>query len=176
MAAQYLKGLLDKYRKTFDVAEPFILNGKKYPAYGYFSSLSEKYVLRKDATLWSAAAYEHVLFLKEKKCTEELLREMQSVIEGEMEEKMVRQGRKYPGENHMYSYLTVIILSEETPSEGCIAAAERYTFAKNYLFTLRGRAEGHLVLVDLTGRKVYTNKAARSTRKFFEANFDQAEA
>ena len=61
----YLQELLRRYKTNFDITKNFKLADKIYPAYAWFYSLSEKYVLKKEAKLWAIRAYEHVLFIKE---------------------------------------------------------------------------------------------------------------
>ena len=168
---QYLKKLLDKYRLTFDVTEPYVFGGKKYPAYGYFASSDEKYVLSKKAALWKAKTFEHVLFLTETKCTVNLLSEVKRLMETRMENEMVRKGKKFPEEDHMYSYLTIVIISKYSPDRETIHAAVNFKFIKNYLFTIRGRAEGQAVLVDMEKQLVYTNRQREKTGTFFMSNF-----
>ena len=47
--ADYLNQLLRKYSGTFDLYQPYVIHGKEYPAYGYFFSHTEKYVLVYDS-------------------------------------------------------------------------------------------------------------------------------
>jgi len=169
---QYLKKILGKYRLTFDVEEPYSFCGRNYPAYGYYASSDEKFVLSKNAALWKAKTFEHVLFLVETKCTAQLLVEMRQLMETEMESGMVRRGKKFPEEDHMYSYLTVVIISKCSPDWEAVRAAENFRFVKNYLFTIRGRAEGHVVLVDMEKQLVYTNHLGKETGDFFISNFE----
>ena len=63
--ASYLNIILAKYAGTFDIEKNRVIDGREYTAYGYFSSLGEKYVLVKKAKLWSVKAYEHAFFLTE---------------------------------------------------------------------------------------------------------------
>jgi hypothetical protein len=169
---EYLKKILSKYRLTFDVTEPYDFCGKNYPAYGYFASSDEKYVLSKKAALWKAKTFEHVLFLTETKCTAKLLSEIRQLMETGMESEMVRKGRRFPEEDHMFSYLTAVIISKCSPDREAVCAAENFKFVRNYLFTLRGRAEGHVVLVDMEKQLVYTNHLGKETGDFFISNFE----
>ncbi len=60
-SADYLNRLLLKYSGTFDIYQPYMIMGREYPAYGYFFSHVEKYVLVRKANMWSADSYEHIL-------------------------------------------------------------------------------------------------------------------
>ena len=73
--------------------------------------------------------------------------------------------------DHMYSYLTVALLCEQAPDEETVKCLERFRFEKNYLATIRGYAEGHLILMDLSSGRAYTNKAARHLKDYYERIF-----
>ena len=113
---KYLKELLRRYSANFDITEDYALEGKVYPAYAQFFSLGEKYVLKKEAIIWSIRAYEHVLFIKTDSIDEKLLSELKMTMEQVMEPVLVRKGNKYPEKDHMCSYLTFVIISDTTPA------------------------------------------------------------
>lgn len=92
--AQYLDRLLLRYSGTFDIYKPYFIDGKEYPAYGYFFSHLEKYVLVREANLWASDSYEHILFITADKITEEHVKEAQDVIQNYMEPKLVRKGAR----------------------------------------------------------------------------------
>ena len=69
----YLNSILAKYAKRFDIYKDHEMDGKRYAAYAYFSSLGEKYVLVRKAKLWSVKAFEHVFFIETEQCTPALL-------------------------------------------------------------------------------------------------------
>jgi len=114
--AEYLDRLLAKYSSAFDIYQPYVIHGKEYPAYGYFFSHTEKYVLVREANMWSSDSYEHILFIETKEVTEALLEEAYEIVRDYMEPVLVRKGEKVPPPNHMYSYLTIAVLAEKTVS------------------------------------------------------------
>ena len=61
----YLQELLRRYQANFDVTENYKFGEILFPAYAFFHSMSEKYVLRKEAQLWAVKTFEHVFFIKE---------------------------------------------------------------------------------------------------------------
>lgn len=115
--------------------------------------------------------YEHILFLQTKECTEETLSEACRLIEHPMEETYVRKGEKYPEKDHMVSYITVCILSENTPEAKVLKKVEKYRYEKTYLFTFRGRSEGRLLCVDLNAETVYGNRSARQVLDVYKKVF-----
>ena len=58
----YLDRLLAKFGSSFDIYIPYKIKGIEYPAYAYHYTHQEKYVLVKEANMWSADSYEYVLF------------------------------------------------------------------------------------------------------------------
>ena len=173
--SSYLNIVLAGYARSFDIYEDREVGGRKYRAYAFFSSLGEKYVLVKKAKLWSVKAFEHVFFLEEM-CTPELLQELMGRIQEYMEPELVRHGEKYPEKDHMYTYLTFVILCSETPAEETLRAIKNFRFDKGYMFSMRGHAEARLVVVDLKEKQVWTNPAGRSLKKMFVQAFDRAES
>ena len=78
--ADYLDQLLRKYSGTFDIYQPYVIHGKEYPAYGYFFSHIEKYVLVREANMWSADSYEHVLFITAQEVDQALIEEAEALV------------------------------------------------------------------------------------------------
>ena len=68
MPVSYTHLLLLRYSGTFDIYKPYFIDGKEYPAYGYFFSHLEKYVLVREANLWASDSYEHILFITCQMC------------------------------------------------------------------------------------------------------------
>ena len=169
---KYLENVLEKYACLFDIKKPYELNGRKFSAYGYFYSLNEKYVLTRKANLWRAKAYEHILFLEVDKCDMSLIDEMRTLIKDHMEPEMARNGEKYPPEDHMYTYLSIAIISKEKPDKDFIKEIRRFKFDKGYLFNFRGHSEAHIICVDMESGSVHTNYAAK---KFFLESFKSVE-
>lgn len=166
-ARDFLEKLLAKYEHTFDVSRSFVLGGVAYPAYAYFASSSEKYILRKEAVIWAAHSFEHVLFVSGDGLNSEKVAAFRELMENTMEPALVRRGKKYPEADHMVSYLTLVVLAEKSPSPETVKAVEKFRWERSYLFTFRGKCEGHLVLIDLESKKVYMNKPTKELREFF---------
>ena len=170
----YLDRLLERYAQSFDIYRPYEIAGTSYPAYGYYFSLSEKYMVTPKANLWSVRTYEHILFLTEEVCTPKTVEKARSLITEYMEPELVRKGNRYPEKDHMVSYLTVCILSDRSPDAAARAAVEGFRWSKNYLLTVRGHSEGHLICVDLEKEHVFCNRPARQMLKTYQKNFPDA--
>ena len=169
--ADYLDRLLQKYSGTFDIYQPYMIHGKEYPAYGYFFSHTEKYVLVREANMWSADSYEHVLFLKTREVDQALLDEAYMLVKDYMEPVLVRKGEDLPAQGHMYSYLTVSLIAEMPLSKQMQKAVRRFRFEKGYRFNMRGFAQAHIVCATMEDEKVYTNYVGRKAAKLYQDNF-----
>ena len=171
--SEYLDITLARYAGSFDITKEAEINGRIYPAFGRFTSMGEKYVLSKKARLWAFEAFEYILFLEEEECTLELLEQIRKTMIEHMEPEYVRAHKKYPDENHMYSYLTAAIICEKKPTEEVLRAIKKFKFDKGYLFSMRGHTEAHLVVADMETEGVYVNGAGRALKKIFLSNFEQ---
>ena len=173
-ASVYLDHLLERYAHSFDIHRPYSIGGEEYLAYGYYFSLSEKYVLSPKANLWSVRTYEHILFLHVECMDAQTIRKAHTLMEQYMEPELVRKNNRYPEKDHMVSYMTVCVLSDKSPDEAVRAAVEGFRFTRNYLLTVRGHSEGHLICVDLEKELVFSNRPARRMLKTYQQNFSDA--
>ena len=169
--AAYLEKLLEEYERSFDIIRDYKIGQTVSEAYGFFSTVSEKFVISPKANLWSALGFEHILFLSGSALTEEDIREAGRIMTEHMEPELVRRGKKYPQKDHMYSYVTIALLTETKPSAETVAAVRAFRYEKNYLMTIRGYVEGHMILMDLSCGKAYANKPARHLTDFYERIF-----
>lgn len=163
-----------EYAKSFDISRDYEIGGIHADAYGFFSTVSEKYVLSPKANLWSVLGFEHILFLNQKTVELSDIEKAGMLMAEYMAPQLVCKGHKYPPKDHMYSYLTVAFLCEQTPEKAVREAVKSFRYEKDYLFTIRGHAEGHLVMMDLSKGKAYACKAARHLVPFYEDIFSKA--
>ena len=162
--SEYLNNLLKRYEANFDITENFKLQDKIYPAYAWFYSLSEKYVLKKEAKLWAVKAYEHVLFIKEEMLDLKKLDEISGIIANAAEPLLVRGGDDYPEKDHMCSYITFIVITDKAPDEKTIKAIKKYSFDKGYMFNFRGHSEARLAVISMDIGEIYTNRRGKELR------------
>lgn len=163
--AEYLDRLLLRYAGSFDIYKPYTINGVEYPAYGYFFSCVEKYVLTQEANLWKARSYEHILFLDVEELLQQHIDEISKAISGYIEPKLICKGQSTPGKDHMYSYITVIAVCGYTPQKEVLKAWKRFKYEKGYRFNLEGYSQAHLALVCMDEEKIYTNYQGRVLKK-----------
>ena len=169
--AEYLDRLLLRYSGSFDIYQPYLINGKEYPAYGYFFSHIEKYILVREINMWSTRSYEHMLFMEAEECTDDVFVEAESIIRDYMEPILVRRKEKLPEPNHMSSYLNVVIIAKKTIQKDVAKKIKKYHFEKGYKFNMRGFSRGTIMCASMEDRKFYSNYHGRSKKEIFEGVF-----
>lgn len=174
--SDYLDQLLRKYSGTFDIYQPYVIHGKEYPAYGYFFSHVEKYILVREANMWSSDSYEHILFIEADSVDQALLDEAYSIVKEYMEPVLVRKGETFPAEGHMYSYMTVSLLVNKPLSKEIQRAVRRFKYEKGYRFNMRGFSQAHIVCVSMEDEKVYTNYVGRKSARMYRDTFQDIKA
>ncbi len=172
-ANNYLNRLLVRYAGTFDLYTPYQLGGITFPAYGYFYSHIEKFVLTRGANMWSSDSYEHILFLPVEEATPETVAKMKQMLLEEVEPKLVLKGEDVPPPNHMYSYMSVILISDKKPSKETIKAVKKLSYDKGYMMNMRGFSQAQICLVSIEDEKVYHNFAAHGKKKTLKGIFKE---
>ena len=172
-ADSYLNRLLVRYAGTFDLYTPYQLGGMTFPAYGYFYSHVEKFVLTRSANMWSSDSYEHILFLPLEEATLDTVAKMKQLLLEEVEPKLVLKGEDVPPPSHMYSYMSVILISEKKPSKETIKAVKKLSYDKGYMLNMRGFSQAQICLISIEDEKVYHNFAAHGKKKTLKGIFKE---
>lgn len=164
-----LNKLLEAFQDSYDIEQPYDINGDIYDAYAGFYASSAKYVLIKRAELWRANCFEHVFFRSSKnEVTAETIHMFKKQIEEYIEPNLVRQGKRWPEENHMYTYITSIYICENGISKEAEKLVRSCRYVKNYKLTIRGYSEARILVFDLQNSRVFGNRAARELVKGYK--------
>ena len=170
-AASFVEKLKHFYTSTFDLEDGLLLGGQAYDVYGHFNVDNSRYVLVKKAKLWEANSQEHLFIRSWKKeggpLTVEKLQELIRPLEEIAEPQYVRGGEKYPPKNHMYSFLTLVVVTDGEIEDETMRFAKKYKFGKTYLFNFRGYLETRLVLVSTRDNLVTTNQQGKELKKAY---------
>lgn len=175
-SADYLNRLLLKYSGTFDIYQPYTILGREYPAYGYFFSHVEKYVLVRKANMWSADTYEHVLFVDPAELTLEHLQEYRRAVEEYIEPELVLKGEKLPEPNHMYSYITIAVVTQKALSPEVERAVRKFKFEKSYMHSIRGYSQARIAAASMEDESVCVNSMGRSLKKLYREVFAEVKS
>ena len=165
---ELLQKLLDIYRGSCDIEEPYDIKGDVYDAYAFCDITNAKYVLVKKAELWRAICFEHIFFrLFDTITVEDISKFTESVVE-QIEPSLVRKGEKYPVKDHMYSYVTGIFICENGVPEEVKHTIKKAHYYKNYRLSIRGYCEMRILAVDLKNHKLIGNRGARDLIKDYK--------
>lgn len=161
------------YQGSFDFTKPFVLDNKEYTALAEYHSHIDKYVLVKKAQVWAADSHEFCLFQRYNDffCADDFNMLTHLLVEY-MEPQLARKGQDNAEPDHMYTYLTLVILCDNPVPKDVISKIKHYHFTKYYKFYTRGYSEARVILVDTSSKKVYTNPAAREMKKLCKKVFD----
>lgn len=157
-----LQKLIGTFQSSYDIEQPYDINGDIYDAYARFYASSASYVLMKKAELWRTNCFEHVFFRCIKnEAAAETIHMFKEQIEEYIEPKLVRQGKRWPEENHMYTYITAIYICEGGVSKEAEKLIRSFHYIKNYKLTIRGYSEARILVFDLQNGRVFGNRAAK---------------
>ena len=170
---KYLDRLLARYSGTFDIYVPYTIGEVIFPAYGYFFSHVEKYVLTRNTNMWSSDSYEHIFFMPKDCVTVEDVAKMKQIMLDYVEPQLVRKGQELPDKNHMYSYMSIILISDKKPDKATVKAVKRLSFDKGYQMNMRGYSQIQICLVSLEDEKVYHNFASSKKKKILKGIFKE---
>ncbi|MGN0422419.1 MAG: hypothetical protein ACI4EY_06750 [Lachnospiraceae bacterium] len=160
-----LERLLKSYQSSYDIEKAYDINGDIYDAHASFNVTSAKYVLVKKAELWRANCFEHVFFrVLDQLSVEDIERYREQVV-SYIEPQLVRGGKKCPEKDHMYTYMTGIFIAEDGVTDEVKKMVKRFSYVKNYRFTIRGYSEVRLLVFDLKNKKIFGNRAAKDLVK-----------
>ena len=170
---QYLDRLLARYSGTFDIYVPYTIGGTEFPAYGCFFSHVEKFVLTRNTNMWSSDSYEHIFFLPKDSFTVEDVVKMKQLMLDYAEPQLVRKGQELPDPNHMYSYMSIILISNQVPDKSVIKAVKKLSFDKGYQMNMRGYSQIQICLVSMEDEKIYHNFASSKKKKILKGIFKE---
>ncbi|MCI8285606.1 MAG: hypothetical protein HFE90_10155 [Firmicutes bacterium] len=123
---------------------------------------NQKYILFKENIIWEANCHEYVYIFSVEKLTEELYYKCREFVYSE--------GMKLinPVKDHMYTYLTCVIIADEAEPEA-VRALKKCRIRKNFRFSLHGWMELHTALFDCSSRRVTSNRQGREHAKALES-------
>ena len=152
-AAQRLKNAFSAY---YDVEE--IPGEGPLKALCAYHSRDSQYVLVKKAELWAAESHEYLY-----------LWSLEQLEEGDLEEifrRVLEDGepRIRPHAQHMYTYLTALILYDRTDPQ-TLARLTKLKRRREYKLSLHGWMEFRIAAVDVSTGEITVNRSGRSMAK-----------
>lgn len=160
------------YQGSFDFTSPFCYDGHEYTALAAFHAHVDKYVFVKKAQVWAADSHEFCLFqIYDHFFGPSDFTDLTHLLTEYIEPQLVRKGETYPEKDHMYTYMTLVILCQQGVTKEMIHMIRHYNYTKYYKLYARGYSEAHVILVDTENKKVYTNRAGHEMKKLYKCIF-----
>ncbi|MDD4844066.1 MAG: hypothetical protein PHU31_07020 [Anaerotignum sp.] len=150
----FLEKLMPSYQTYFDIKYNVSMGSRQYPAIAQFHSRSERYVLVHSAKIWATEMNEYTYFaFADVPTTNDFLSLKKDVLQ-------LGLAQIKPHSEHMYSYVTLIIVADLLPDE-IIKEIKKAKYHKTYLFSLHGWMHLRIAAVDLSNGKVYSNQRGK---------------
>ncbi len=150
----FLEKLMPSYQTYFDIKYNVGVGSRQYPAIAQFHSRSERYVLVHSAKIWATEMNEYAYFaFADVPTTNDFLSLKKDVLQ-------LGLAQIRPHSEHMYSYVTLIIVADLLPDE-IIKEIKKAKYHKTYLFSLHGWMHLRIAAVDLSNGKVYSNQRGK---------------
>lgn len=148
--------LLRAYQAYFDITP--IDDGTPLIARCVYHERSEKYVLTQKAKLWGAETNEYLYVFSLPELTMECYEQCR--------ERAMQLGMElvHPHSEHMYSYITAVILCDTARPEA-LDALRHYKKTINFKLSLHGWMEYHIAAVELTTAGVTANRSGKELKK-----------
>ncbi len=169
--ADCIARLFPYYERFFDLFRDYALGNEIIPGFAAYRASSGRYFLSKKAKLYEANTYEYVLFYQESEITTALLKERFAQLAA-VEPLLVK-----PSHEHYCTYLTIVLVTAHLPADSVVLRALQQTlnklkFTKNYKLSYYGFSQGRILIADVTGKRVYGNKAGKTLIAGLEAFLD----
>ena len=159
---ELVESLVKLCQGYFDITRDTVIQEIPVTAEAAFFSRSEKYVLVKKAKLWAAEANEYMFFVLSDNLDEEFF---DRCVEAFWKEGV---GRIKPHREHMYTYVTLILLADSVSDE-VKKKVKRISRHKDFLFSLHGWADFRVAVRDMSDGRTETNRMGKELIKIFAA-------
>lgn len=160
---QKLEKLLLAYQRYFDIKRDVAVGEDTFVAFAEFHSTSEKYVLVKRAKIWALESNEYAYFYLTDKLDIGSFEHIQkAALEAGME-------LVHPHSEHMYSYVTLVILADEIDDDAK-EALKKLRFEKSFRLSLHGWMEFRIAAINFSNGEIISNRSGKAVRELLEQN------
>ncbi|MBU2440248.1 hypothetical protein KKI11_04830, partial [bacterium] len=149
----YLRDLEERYKYYYEVERNKEILGVKLDIFAKSSTEHFRQVLTKKIKVDQHYTKEYAVVKAEKRFVDKNeVEEFSKFIKSLVNELVV------PSVNTMYTIINGVLVSTSGFSEEAINFAEKFKFSKSFLLGLKGWCDIRLILIDLKGQKLYSNK------------------
>ena len=158
---QYLQFIERKYQKHFSVYNDFELFNMNFDIYAKFSEVGGRTFITHADVIDRYEVYEHC-FVKSFNKLE--INEVENFSEFL---KALTINFVKPNKEHKSTKITGVLVSDEPISNEVVKLIESFKHTKYYKFLLQGYSDVRLLAVDLSNKKVFSNKVGKEVKKVF---------
>lgn len=161
----YLETLCSVYSHQYDIDREGVLGGGVFPVTATYYLRDENYLISKKHVLSAVENYDYLYF-----CLADHLDAptLQKYIDCSME---LGKARVHPHKEHMSSFITLVILAD-TMDDEAKRLLKKTRMRKYFHFAFHGWMEYRIAAMEVSTHQVFSNPAARDTRKLLEQNFN----
>ena len=123
-----------------------------------FFEHTEKYVLSRQANLWTANCEEFVYLFNVEQLTEDILEKCRDFAHED------GMKRAHIGPGHMYTYITPVFICDTCQGEAR-AAVRKCRIYKSFRFSLHGWMDFHTAVLEVSDNRITTNRSGRCVEK-----------
>ncbi|MCD8038120.1 MAG: hypothetical protein LUE96_03410 [Lachnospiraceae bacterium] len=123
-----------------------------------FYEHSEKFVISRNAELWSADCEEFIYLYEVEHLTKEIFEKCRDYAQNDGLQ------RANIGPGHMYTYITPVFVCD-TCDEAARKAVKRCRIYKSFQFSLHGWMDFHVAVFEVSDNKIFTNGSGRCVGK-----------
>ena len=123
-----------------------------------FFEHTEKYVLSRQANLWTANCEEFVYLFNVEQLTEDIFEKCRDFAHED------GMKRAHIGPGHMYTYITPVFICDTCQGEAR-AAVRKSRIYKSFRFSLHGWMDFHTAVLEVSDNRIITNRSGRCVEK-----------
>lgn len=158
---EFIDTILNGISDTFDIYHNYWFNNRKFVIYAYNYKNRDKFSTTDSAKLWDMKCFEHLFFINSDSLDEEQLKDLVKFTIEQIEPHFVRNDNKLPCKNHMYSYISFIIITRNKPDDNVKLMIEKTNIVKKYMFGARGYSNIRLVCVTQASSALFPTDMAK---------------
>ncbi|MBN4056499.1 MAG: hypothetical protein COA82_06095 [Alkaliphilus sp.] len=163
---EYLKYIKNKLSGYFDIEERKKYGGTEYDLIAKSFIRSEKYIGSKKITIYAMESTEHVFV---KQYTEFDVRKLEKYVATLV---AATDSLVEVKADHMCTVITGVIVLANQIDEAIKKRVNTYKHEKSFMFGLKGWTYIRLVVVQLEGGEVVTNKRGKEISRFYEVKIN----
>lgn len=158
----YIEKISNLLSRSFDIERAHHYKGKTFDLFAASFVRSERYVASKKIQVYGFENNEYCLVKRVKDLYPSVLADFTSILIDACQD-LVK-----PHEEHMSTIITGVVVVEGKIDESLKHEIKRFNYNKSFLLGLKGWTYIRLLVVDIDGRMVFSNRRGKEILRFYE--------